>query len=754
MANPLRTLLDSYRYQTLLGIAEFSGIATTATNGPRLRKRALIEVLHDQLFTQERAAQALSRLSALERTVLDRLLLHHGEIPTNAFRDELQRHDVVQSAPRDRISTEPYEGDPFNPQANYFEDVMARLTLHGLVFSTGIPSHWPMNTKMGFSPGLLLTVPQTLRSYLPQPTLPPVEWGPGNLPAPAEQANTAVAQRDLFIYWSHVRAQQVPLTQVGLVQKRVLRTISEQLLSPDHFVANAADETKSPRLYFMRLLLQELGLLISGDGHLRIAGQPGRVPEFWEQSVEERTEACLSAWLRISDWSELASLKVSTLDFDLPGARGVLLQQLRLLQPGLWVSSDRFLNRLGVVAPRLLFQTRDLPSRDTMHSAIPYYHATSYAARQSPWFAEVEGAFVGGALSGPLHWLGILDISADEGRLLAFRLNTSGARALGIEPASEDESGSEAKVIVQPNFQILALGPVPEATLAKLEMFADRMKADRSAFEYLLCREAVYRGQKDGFSVPEIVAFLEQTCSMGVPQNVLRTLQEWGEQHERVVFHRGVTLCQTAGPELLEQLWDDTALQTHLERRLTSTVALMKRGHAAALQEALLQRGMLPAFSPRDDTCAGRVQATPQGELCPVHKGPSLRLEARLRRLAEEGEGKFHITEGAVTKALATGMSVPQYLQQLATLHRGPLPPALQSRIKAWGHYYGKASLRKLALLEVKDAATADELLADAELAPLLSRFKADTRGRLLQVRTDDLENLRRLLGERGVELT
>ena len=54
----------------------------------------------------------------------------------------------------------------------------------------------------------------------------------------------------------------------------------------------------------------------------------------------------------------------------------------------------------------------------------------------------------------------------------------------------------------------------------------------------------------------------------------------------------------------------------------------------------------------------------------------------------------------------------------------------------------------------MKDSATAEQLLADPQLAPFLTRFPAQSRGRLLLVHTDDLDAVRRLLLHRGVELT
>jgi hypothetical protein len=443
---------------------------------------------------------------------------------------------------------------------------------------------------------------------------------------------------------------------------------------------------------------------------------------------------------------------------------------LRLLEPGVWLSADRFLSRLSMTVAPLLFQSRhngtDYQSW-YVRPAAPYYHNRDSLAQQSGIpshasggrrLAEIEGTFVGGALSGPLHWLGVVDISADGDRLLAFRINGGGAAVFASRDSRpsilETTPESQARLIVQPNFQVFALGPVSEGTLTRLEVFADRVKADRSAFEYTLSRAAIYRGQKAGVSADQIILFLERASGAVLPRNVRRTLQEWGEQHDRIVFHRAVALCEAGSPGIVTELWTEPATQSHLQQHLTPTVALLKKGRVQGLRETLLQRGFLPALSTQTDRCAGRLQAKPDGELVPVHEGPDLLLESCLRSLAEEREGHFHITELAVRRAVATGLGVKEYLDQLKALHHGEVPSTLQMRIKAWGRYYGKASLQKAVLLEVKDSATADELMEDAELSPLLSRFAADPRGRMLLVHAHDLERLYHLLEERGVEVT
>ncbi|UCC75493.1 MAG: hypothetical protein JSW37_08180, partial [Anaerolineales bacterium] len=82
--------------------------------------------------------------------------------------------------------------------------------------------------------------------------LPPAEAGQDGPPAPAVTTSPALAQRDWFIYWSVVRAQELPLTQAGQLRKRALRLINKQLLWPDPSLEGAARESAAPRLHFIR----------------------------------------------------------------------------------------------------------------------------------------------------------------------------------------------------------------------------------------------------------------------------------------------------------------------------------------------------------------------------------------------------------------------------------------------------------------------------------------------------------------------
>lgn len=73
--------------------------------------------------------------------------------------------------------------------------------------------------------------------------------------------------------------------------------------------------------------------------------------------------------------------------------------------------------------------------------------------------------------------------------------------------------------------------------------------------------------------------------------------------------------------------------------------------------------------------------------------------------------------------------------------------------MRAWAKHYGEAALETVSLLQLRDAATLDELLADPELAPLLKCFQPHMQKALALADAASLDKLRALLAERGIEL-
>src|SRR5439155_11673657 len=157
-------------------------------------------------------------------------------------------------------------------------------------------------------------------------------------------------------------------------------------------------------------------------------------------------------------------------------------------------------------------------------------------------------------------------------------------------------TASAPHIVVQPNFQIFAFEPTDESVPFALDQLADRVRAEQ-VVEYQLSRDSVYRAQRAGLDAAAIVAFLEQVSTVPLPQNVRRSLEEWGALHERVVVHRGVPLLHAVDARTLDALYADSRVAPLLGRRVAPTAALVAPEHLAALHKRLLDSDWLPALS-------------------------------------------------------------------------------------------------------------------------------------------------------------
>ncbi len=766
MAENIRELLESYHANTLWEMAEAAGLDVTTESGKRLRKAQVIRKMEAEFFTEERVAAALARLKDREREILDRLLLRGGEALTQDFERELTRANLVTSAPerpapryRFRVYPAGYVANPKRRNSNIFEDVVARLTLQGLVFSRGTPtSAGGTPLKVQFDPARVVFVPKEIRRHLPEPEpLPPgmAEWQPERV----EAGDPELLLRDLYLYWDFVRRNEVPLLKTDLVGKRSLNALNPTLLAPDPLLDDARREDETGRLYLLRRLLQELGLVHKHQGELRLVNEdPLHVPNFWQEPLSRQVQGCLQAWIglgRTQPWQKEADEYGARYR----RARSTIVEVLRTLAPGAWFEIEDLLERVRVYEVGFLFADRGRlqefrGSWYYSHVGTSFYGPVQQLRRK---FDQLEQRFVEEAVRDFLHQIGLVDLGYSGERARAFRLNAIAETALsevGTEQAASLDRRATGKLIVQPNFELMALGPVSFATLACLDLFAERAQADRGAFAYRLTRESAYEAQQAGLGVGEILRFLEEAAGTDVPQNVRRSLQEWGTHHERIVFRSGVNLLQAADADLLTELLSDEGIGGQIVRRVAPEVALLSEDGQKPLVDGLLARGLLPSVSGAEPEAADdSVIVEADGTIQPVHAVPGLQLRGRLERVAEPADdGRWRLTPESVRRAGGSKPEVERILADLRKLHRGTFPEGLPEQIKAWGGYYGDAQAGTLTLIEFRDRGALAELRRQPKLKSLLRPFPAGERA-LAVVPADRLSEVEEILARYGVNV-
>jgi hypothetical protein len=147
---------------------------------------------------------------------------------------------------------------------------------------------------------------------------------------------------------------------------------------------------------------------------------------------------------------------------------------------------------------------------------------------------------------------GWVELGYQGDKLVAFRLTPQGAAALGRQALLPELS--EERLVVQPNFEILA--PVEQLSFWEaglLEKIAQRKSSDVIS-TYHLSQNTLYRAAQEGVSLEEILNFLATKSATGIPDNVQRSIEDWWADFLRIrVMENGLILEDNGSFSLLER---------------------------------------------------------------------------------------------------------------------------------------------------------------------------------------------------------
>lgn len=747
MENEFKTLIDDYNVSALQSIAQAANLPVMNETGRKLLKKDLVELLARELLSVKRIQAAYSQLNDTERAALDNIRQRVTPVRCDQLRRQLIAAGVVRRAPTDGSSGYPraYEGQPTPRSSRVFEDVLARLTQFGLVFSvtrpsTGIPH------RQTLSPGRSVFVPEAIARHLPPlPAL--VDQLADWQPTQTDAGDPLLVVRELYLYWDFCRRNTVTLLKSGQVAKRSFKAISEQLIVAVDATA-ARSEADLTKLYWLRETLQQQGMLKVVDDTLQAVDKP----QFWHSSLHQLVQGMLGVWRRTIDL--LAGNNRPPFDTQPVRAFDALLQTLVTEKAQRWIAIAGLAQHVSARVPNFYFVLRQQLEES---SAGPQVVNGIYYSDYEKLLAQMDAlelAFVQHTIMHALLPLGIVEVGTGQlagNPLQALRLTAFGRAVLLDKPY--ELPGQAGRVIVQPTFQLLALGQVPLATLSRIDRFADRVKVDRNVFEYILTHDSVYAAQQNGMGADEVIAFLTQVSDNPLPQNVHRSLLEWGARHERIVFRTSVTLVQTGSTAQLDALLAAPASASTLGNRLGDRLAVVHQGKQPLLTKALLADGVLP-LRDRGDRHDNSVSIAADGRITLDQATPSLFLSGRLAQIAEPaGDGTWRITRRSVERHTGSRAATAELLAELARLHNGTLPAELVRQIKVWCGYYGTVAIGTLTLIAFEDAATLAELAQHPSLKGVLAPFPGATRP-LAVIPVEAVARVRAYLQQLGVTVS
>lgn len=415
-------------------------------------------------------------------------------------------------------------------------------------------------------------------------------------------------QRDLYLYW-HVAHTigGLPLTARGYVTRPALRRMRARLFALDETPAALSRqaeiaEAEDAPIFFLRRLLERLGLLRAApDGSRLIAADPADIARYVALPLAERLRLCARLWVAGGWWPDRPDPHAEPPRLMVPALPRIALARRRLLHE---LAASDLRMRLRIPAP-----SAPQPGVTSRRKAFAGKHAASTRALAAP---PNENESQRAALLGPLAWFGFVALESPPAtsgerpaRLDPVAYHITPAAAILRKPTDKDPppaSEAEApvlveqpgRVIIQPNFTIVAYPPLTAPELLLLDTCATEESFERAA-TYQFTRASIVRARKYGHDIVDLRQRLESFSGASLPANVSTTLDDWARQSERVRLSHDILLLKVANAALLDALQADRTATRWIERRLTPTAALLTEESVAEARAWLLRHGELPA---------------------------------------------------------------------------------------------------------------------------------------------------------------
>ena len=760
------------------------GQSVDATSGAALSPASLaapaaIEVAQ-QLFQATTISESIHSLNDGERLILRELVACGGRANSRDLALYLSSSSTLYPVKGTESSAIIEQSNMLYPTAHphgVFEQSLRRLLMLGLLFWGKQTNFAGRDYTSGVYDGVLI-VPQAVKDVVNEIVRQEREAAPltSLLNEGAIGEGMRLFQRTLYLYWSHVASlrEGLAVVQSGLLARAALRSVVE-LLGSKGQVEQVRTEQDIPRLLFIRLMLMKLGLLQERQGALFVT--PAH--DFFSLPLLERVRRCYRLWLETSFWNELFYLPevivrpgpgpLDPAHEEVIRARQALMEQVLLEQPEVWREVPAFIARTKLYIPYLLFP-RQYGLRAERYSMGSNPYGWDFRLRRG-WLTHregwhmVEGGFIRAVVLGPLHWLGLVEVNS-ESFASAFRL------ALGIELVTSDkppvvETIPWGRLIVQPNFEMVALAPVSEALLIQLDRFAERIGLEHIA-QYRITKASISRAIQTGLHAETIMKVLEEAAEGGeIPQNVHYSLVEWERQARRIEMWQGATLLEVDDAALLDTFFADEETRALFVRRISPVLAEVIPQQLHTIQEMLWQRDYLSALTaaPRQDKVLEDGRPVPReaqwrlredGLLQPIYAVTDLYLAAEVARISvlDEATGWRKITPTCIERENEDGLSLDAIISFFQRYCEGGIPPSFLMRLKLWGDGYGEQaaiSVEHAPMLYLSEQVLHD-LQSDAVLQSLLGTPVAQ-QGRLVRVPAAHLAQVLEILRERGFEV-
>lgn len=202
----------------------------------------------------------------------------------------------------------------------------------------------------------------------------------------------------------------------------------------------------------------------------------------------------------------------------------------------------------------------------------------------------VEGALLEYYVTGPMHWLGLVDLGEDAARMTAY------GRAFADVIPWPNPPEPEGKITVQDDAILLVPRRVTRIDRFQVARFTSWVAAG-DPYTYRLDSQGIARAAQQGINTGHISAFI--TRALGdkpLPPKITQLLENWKAGPSAQVTMERLIVLRTTAPETLNVLLETPALRRYLGAQLGPMAVIVRADQWEALRDALGEHGIQADF--------------------------------------------------------------------------------------------------------------------------------------------------------------
>jgi hypothetical protein len=329
------------------------------------------------------------------------------------------------------------------------------------------------------------------------------------------------------------------------------------------------------------------GKLIEEKGE-KFELSPNAVKSFFEMPRAQALEQLAEAWQKSESFNELRQLPGLSFEgawMNVPlETREFLLDLLNAVPENQWWSMPAFVRDIKVK-----YADFQRPAGDYDSWFIKRESDGVFLRGFASW-DEVDGALIRYFISGPLFWLGQVDLAAPE----------EGASPSAFRFIAQLETKEEkGKLTVSSSGMISIPRDAPRAVRYQIARFCEWDDIKNDEYRYRVTTASLKAAHAQSLKASQLLSLLAKHAAAPVPPAFIKALQRW-EVNGTEARMESVTVLKVTRPEVLDELKKSKAAR-FLGEIIGPTTVVIQSGATSKILAALAELGLLAEVVQQDE---------------------------------------------------------------------------------------------------------------------------------------------------------